>query len=320
MTVSTRVLLESIVAALACYLLAGATEATLLRTVQPTEWQLAWVSDLVLSIALGVAVYLWRHLSATRAALAARERAELVLEAQLSVAADIQRRLLPDIPAASRGTEWAASLVSAGKIGGDFYDFVELDGGRWLVLVADVSGKGVPAALAIGTLKTIFRGLAREQSAPAALMALLSRRLYAEWAGQPYVTGLIARVDPHDRLLTWANAGHPSGLVLRSGTVEYLESLGPPVGLLAEGAYGEGTVTLRAGDVCVFVSDGVTEALDDGRGAFADIISALAQRHGASARRLCDAVMAEARAAHGPPDVADWQDDRTVVVVRISAG
>ena len=83
-------------------------------------------------VALGVAVYLWRHLLASRHALAHRERAEIVLQTQLTLAAEIQRRLLPPLPPAMNGCEWAAALRSAGKIGGDFYDFVETGPGRVL--------------------------------------------------------------------------------------------------------------------------------------------------------------------------------------------
>ena len=120
-----RALVESAAAALCSYVLAAALEAGVIRWLQPTEWELAWVSDLVLAVALGVAVYLWRHLLATRRALAQRERAEIVLQTQLSLAAEIQRRLLPPLPPATNGCEWAAALRPAGKIGGDFYDFVE---------------------------------------------------------------------------------------------------------------------------------------------------------------------------------------------------
>jgi hypothetical protein len=90
-----RVLVESAAVALGAYVLAAALETVVIRWVQPTEWELAWVSDLALALALGVAVYLWRHLLATRQELAQRERAEIVLQTQLSVAAEIQRRLLP---------------------------------------------------------------------------------------------------------------------------------------------------------------------------------------------------------------------------------
>ena len=87
-----RIIAESVATAGVAYVVAGATEATLIRTVRPTELELAWVSDIVLSAALGVAVYLWRHLLVTRRDLVEQERAELVIQTQLSVAEEMQRR------------------------------------------------------------------------------------------------------------------------------------------------------------------------------------------------------------------------------------
>jgi hypothetical protein len=121
-----RALTESVAAAVCGYIVAAILEATIIRWVRPTEWELAWVSDVVLAVALGFSVYLWRHLLSTRRELQERERAELVLQTQLSIAADIQNRLLPAVPPTDSGFEWAAALKSAGKIGGDFYDFVEV--------------------------------------------------------------------------------------------------------------------------------------------------------------------------------------------------
>src|SRR2546428_370113 len=152
MNSNRRALAESVTAAMCGYIIAGMLETTLIRAVRPTEWELAWVSDVALSAALGIAVYLWRHLLISRREIEERARAELVLQTQLSIAADIQRRLLPAVPTTDSGFEWAATLRSAGKIGGDFYDFVEVAPGVRVVLVADVSGKGIPAAMVLGSL------------------------------------------------------------------------------------------------------------------------------------------------------------------------
>jgi len=92
------VLLESIVAAVCAYILSASFEAMLIRSIGPTEWELAWVSDVALAGAFGTAVYLWRHLLTTRRELEERERTQLVVDTQLSIAADIQRQLLPPLP------------------------------------------------------------------------------------------------------------------------------------------------------------------------------------------------------------------------------
>ena len=144
-----RALVEGVTAALIVYVIAGGSEEALIRILRPTEGELTWISDVVTAAAFGVAVYLWRYLRATRLELSERERDELVLQTQLTLAASMQRRLLPAAPPPDHGFEWAAVQIPAGRIGGDFYDFVEQSPGVWMVLTADVSGKGVPAAMAL---------------------------------------------------------------------------------------------------------------------------------------------------------------------------
>lgn len=308
-----------IVSAALVYAVAGAFEAALIRLFHPTELELTWVSDVVVSAAFGIAVYLWAHLRATRRELSERERAELVMQTQLSLAASMQQRLLPPVPSPVHGFDWAARLVPAGRIGGDLYDFVEQAPGVWMVLVADVSGKGVPAAMALGVLRSTFRRLGRDVASPAQLVGRLSEALFAEWSGAPYVTGIVARVDTGARTLTATNAGHPAGLLLGNPRDRALEAGGPPVGLLPGATYVEETVDLTAGDRCVFVTDGVTEALENGGGSPRSTIAATARQPFTSTSALCDAIMNRALHGAGPAGVADWSDDRTVVAFTVGA-
>ena len=315
----SRALTAGIVSAVLVYVVAGAFEEALIRLLHPTELELTWVSDVVMSAAFGVAVYLWMHLRTTQRELSERDRAELVLQTQLELAATMQQRLLPPVPAKADGFEWAARLVPAGRIGGDLYDFVEQARGVWMVMIADVSGKGVPAAMALGVLHSTFRRLAHDIASPAELVGRLSAGLYDEWAGAPYVTCIVARVDTHARTLTAVNAGHPAGLVLRNPEDRTIESSGPPAGLLPGRAYTDEIVTLAPGDRCVFVTDGVTEALDDGAGPARAAIAATARQPFGSTAALCDAIMQRAMHAAGPAGVADWSDDRTVVAFTVGA-
>jgi sigma-B regulation protein RsbU (phosphoserine phosphatase) len=312
-----RALVESAVATLGGYALAVALEAVVIGWLRPTEWELAWISDSALALALGVAVYLWRRLLATRHELAQRERAEIVLETQLSLAAEIQRRLLPPLPPTADGCEWAASLEPAGKIGGDFYDFVETVPGTWMVLVADVSGKGIPAAMALGLLRSTFRALARQPIAPAEMLRQLSNAFFQDWQGMPYVTCIVAAFDLRARTLAYSNAGHPAGILLGPTRVRHLDHGGPPAGLLADAHFEQDILSVQPGDTCLLVSDGVTEALDGV--ALEDRVSA-SERGTAPAAALCERVMTQARGGRGPAGADAWEDDRTVVVVRMLDG
>ena len=313
-----RALVEGVTAALIVYVIAGGSEEALIRILRPTEGELTWISDVVTAAAFGVAVYLWRHLRATRLELSERERDELVLQAQLTLAASMQRRLLPAAPPPDHGFEWAAVQIPAGRIGGDFYDFVEQSPGVWMVLTADVSGKGVPAAMALGLLRSIFRTIAREIVSPGLLVGRLSSALFEEWSGDPYLTCIVARVDTHERKLTSTNAGHPPGIVLRESTCKLLQAGGPPAGLIPGAAYGEDVIELRTGDRCVFVTDGVTEALDTGSEPSISIVASTASAHFPSSRAMCDAIMNRSMLGGGPSGIEAWSDDRTVVAFVVS--
>jgi sigma-B regulation protein RsbU (phosphoserine phosphatase) len=309
---------ESAVVACCAYIVAGVLELGLIRVFQPSEYELTWVSDALLASALGVAVYLWRHLHATRLELAEKDRAQLVIDAQLAIAADMQRRLLPPLPREDDGLSWAADLRPAGKIGGDLYDIVRLPDRGWLVLVADVSGKGVPAAMALSTVRAVFRSIAAEASEPARLLGLLSANLFEQWQGGPYITAIVAVVDPRRGMITYANAGHPSGVLAGPSGLHLLQSTGPAAALLPGARYQQRRIPMRPGDVAVFVSDGVTEALgDSGPASFQQLVRTLAT-DGASAVAVCEQVMSEARAGTGPAGIADWNDDRTVVAVAMT--
>ena len=314
-----RALIEGGISALIMYVVAGASEEALIRIVRPTEGELTWISDVVIAAAFGVAVYLWRDLRATRLELSERERDELVLQTQLSLAATMQRRLLPAAPPVDNGFGWAAVQIPAGRIGGDFYDFVEQSPGVWMVLIADVSGKGVPAAMALGLLRSTFRTLAREIVSPGLLVGRLSAALFEEWSGDPYLTCIVARVDTHDRMLTSTNAGHPAGIVLRESTCKLLQSGGPPAGLMPGAIYAEDVVELRTGDRCVFVTDGVTEALDTGGEPSISIVASTASGQFPSPKAMCDAIMNRSMQGGGPSGVEAWSDDRTVVAISVGA-
>jgi sigma-B regulation protein RsbU (phosphoserine phosphatase) len=310
--------LAAILIALAFFMIGGLTEQTVVRMLRPTELELDWVSDVVLSVALGVAVYLWLHLRATRRTLSERERAQLVTEAQLSMAEAMQRRLLPPLPSGPDGFDWAAVLKPATRIGGDFYDFFDDGSGTRLMLIADVSGKGISAAMALTLLRWTFHHLARTTRQPSELATSMSALFHAEWQGTPYITAAIAAVDTVGLTLTCTNAGHPPGLLIRDGAPRSLEEGGPPLGLLADATYAEQRLELRPGDVFLFVSDGISEAFDDGdrswRTAALEAVKGVRQR---SADEICHGLLDRAQKAHGPVGVDHWTDDRTVVVLTV---
>jgi phosphoserine phosphatase RsbU/P len=309
-------LLGSVGATVVTYAAARTADVFVWRAVHPARGQVLFVSDIILAAAFGGAVYLWLNLRATRTLVTNLERAQIVLDTQLSLAADIQRHLLPPTPVGSNGVRWAGRLEPAYRIGGDFYDVIPM-GIDDLFIIGDVSGKGIPAALLQASAHALFRTLARETLGPAELLTRISKEIYAENGGASYLTCLLARVDTTTRTLEYANAGHPVGLVLGTSGRRLLARGGPPVGLFPETVYEAETVSVAPGDLAVMVSDGITEAMaEDGVAAIDRLNGTICDLHGPrTPERICDALMNIAQRQPGPVGVADWHDDKTVLAL-----
>ena len=308
--------LYALASALVAFIAALLFERALMRLLGLDMRELEWISDVVLAVAFGAATFLWLHLRRARTDLTRLERARLVLDTELAIASDIQQGLLPPPPPARDGWRFAARLEQAGHIGGDFYDFV--DGGRSiLVLLADVSGKGIPAALVMSSARALFRQIARATDRPDELLAHLSRALWEEQRGKPYLTGFLARVDLDSRSLSWVNAGHPAGLLVRGTEQRALAATGPPVGLLPDTRYAAEELPLAPGDTLVLVTDGVTEALESGGRVEERIAWTVAQRRDRGPQAVCERVMRLAASGRGPVGVGGWADDRTVVAIAV---
>lgn len=285
------------------------------RVLRPDAEELTWIGDLVAGSGFMVMTTLWLKLRRTQNVLSVLERERVILDTQLSIAADVQRGLLPAVPAPSGGVSWSAAVEPAGKIGGDCYDFLRLDDTTMCVILADVSGKGIPAAVFLSNVRAVLRTLVRETAAPAEILARLSATVLADAAVNLYVTCVVAVVDTAGRTLTYANAGHPAGLLLNRNGLRTLSIGGPPVGLLPGCAYEQESVGISSGDLVVLVSDGITEALDatggDGPGKLAREV-----RHvnDLAPGAVCSRLLRAARQGGGPRGVEGWADDRTVVV------
>jgi len=285
------------------------------QVLQPPRGEIRFVSNAILASAFGVALYLWLDLRATRAALTVVERSQVVVDTQLALAAEIQRRLLPPVPVSLDHVRWATRVQPAYKIGGDFYDFIPTAADSTLVLVGDVSGKGIPAALLQAAAHSLFRTYSRQASQPAALLGLVSREIYAENGGALYLTCLAVCIDSDGRRLTYANAGHPAGLLLGRSGRRILSKGGPPVGVFAETIYQSETLSLEPDDLGVFVTDGITEAIEQDGVSAVDRLTATISSVSSpwTPERVCEALMALADRSAGPAGVSNWQDDKTVL-------
>jgi sigma-B regulation protein RsbU (phosphoserine phosphatase) len=204
----------------------------------------------------------------------------------LEIARRIQQGLLPKSAPRLAGFEIAGESRSCLHVGGDYFDFVPLAGGRLGLVIADVSGKGTPASLMMASVHAWLRALAGSEPA-ARVLERLNRFVYASTETSRYVTLFYGELDPATRRLVYVNAGHVPPFVVRSnGSEERLRSGGPVLGLLDEVTLDAGELSLAPGDVLAAVTDGVTEAVDPAGREFGDerVRQALAAHAGKGAR------------------------------------
>jgi len=292
-------------------------ESALLAAFRPSGLELKWVADVVVAAAVAGGAYLSLRLGAARGQVVDLERGRIALDEQLRLAAEIQRRLLPAVPTEALNCRWAALMVPAHEVGGDFYDFLALSSDTVLVMLGDVSGKGIPAALLQSALKTLFRVHAAATTDPAALAARMSAGLREETGGVPYATAILARFDRAPARMTFVNAGHPSGFLVRAAELIALASTGMPLGLWPDAKYEALSVDLYPGDLGVFVTDGVTEGLEGGALSFRDALRQSVRSGLEDPADLCAYLLRIAGEGPGPRGAGDWQDDRTSLAFRV---
>ena len=248
----------------------------------------------------------------------------VVMKRDLEIARDIQRWLLPATPPQVPGLAIAFATRPANTVAGDYYDvFARLAPApaqpRFLLAVADVAGKSIPAALLMATFQASLRTLSATSASLGEVIAGMNQ--YActnSQSGVRFTTALLAEFDPANRALTYINAGHNAPILRRSsGGVERLTAGGLPLGIRANGSYESGSVSLQAGDWLVIFTDGLVEAVNErdeeyGERRLLDVLQA-----GASATpdELLRRMMSEADAFVGD---TPQHDDITCMVVRVA--
>jgi sigma-B regulation protein RsbU (phosphoserine phosphatase) len=290
------------------------------RTLRPDGEEITWISEATLAGGFVAVTWLWVRLRETQTALTGLEQQQIVAETQLSIAARVQASLLPRMPQQSGGISWFGAVEPANMVGGDYYDLIPLPNNRMCVVLADVSGKGVGAAVFVANVRAILRTLARDATRPGPLLTNLSASLIADSTSGLYVTCILAIVDPLAHSMVYVNAGHPAGVLWRSSGSRGLEVGGPPLGMLPDVRYDEEMVEFGKGDLVVFVSDGITEALDaSGVGSIELITAEIEHLESRTPEAVCERLLQAASAGAGPDGVKDWTDDRTAVAFGVAA-
>ena len=249
--------------------------AALLRWMQPLSppyWEIvrqSWRIVMVISLGAGIVTYavqeVQRKLQEKNKLLEqAVERGNVVLQQQeqeLRRALEIQKDLLPkDLPQLP-GVELAGAWQPARTVGGDYFDVLRLSDNLLGICVGDVAGKGLTASLLMANLQAAFRAYATPDASPSTVCAKLNAFVCGNVAPGKFITFFYAILDAQNRTLTYENAGHCPGLLLRAaGSSESLCGHGGVLGVLPEWAYTDSSVQLNSGDRLLFFTDGVTEA------------------------------------------------------------
>ncbi len=191
------------------------------------------------------------------------------IERELKIAGEIQRMLVPSRQRSTAAVDAAGTMIPCRAIGGDFFDLYDLPGGGLGFAVADISGKGVPAALLAAALQGAFAAYATANPSPAAAISVGNSILYGRFEGK-FATMFYGVVGP-DGAFTYCNAGHnPPLLVRANGEVCKLETGGCVLGVFADNRYEEGRLRLQPGDLILLFSDGLPETSDPAGSEFGD--------------------------------------------------
>ena len=186
------------------------------------------------------------------------------IEQELRVARSIQQASLPKEVPTLEGWQITPYYQPAREVGGDFYDFFELEDGRVGVVVGDATGKGVPAALVVTATYSMLRAVAQALGSfsPGEVLAQVNETLVARIPTNMFVTCFYAILEPNSGRLSYANAGHDLPYLHRNGEAEELRARGMPLGLMPAMSYEEKETTLHVGEAALLYSDGLVEAHD----------------------------------------------------------
>jgi serine phosphatase RsbU (regulator of sigma subunit) len=269
----------------------------------------------VLAVLVGILLHTYdamrRQLEANFRSLRVKE----ALEREVEIAREVQRELLPRGVPVVRGLELAGICIPAIGVGGDYYDYLPLQDERIGLVIADVSGKGIPAALLMAGLQASVRSLALPGVSPCEVNRRLNDMLHQSTSASRYATLFFGLYDPQDRSLHYSNAGHFPPIHLGAHGTAYLSQGGLPIGLMPSSLYGEGRRELGLGDLLALYTDGVVETPNAAGEEFgnARLVEILTRHQDASLADLLARVIEAVGdwSGGGPP-----HDDVTLVLAR----
>jgi serine phosphatase RsbU (regulator of sigma subunit) len=241
------------------------------------------------------------------------------IEQELRMARTIQQALLPQSLPQLEGWQFTPYYQPAREVGGDFYDFFELEDSRIGVAVGDATGKGMPAALAVSATSSMLRAVAQAfgSSSPGEVLSRVNETLVARIPPNMFVTCFYCILDPNSASLSYANAGHDLPYLHRNGEAEELRARGMPLGLMPRMGYEEKEIVLERDDSALLYSDGLVEAHDPQGEMFGfPRLRALIAEHAAEEGSLGDFLLRELYTFVG--ESWEQEDDITLLMLKRS--
>ena len=241
---------------------------------------------------------------------------EQQLERDISMAREVQLRLLPASAPEMANADMAVRFLPARTIGGDLYDFVDYGPGRTAIVLGDVSGKAAPAALFAALASGIMRSAAQQRPEPARMLALLNDALQERKLESQYVTMLFTLWNDESRTLQVANSGAVQPVFCRQGQSATVRAEGFPLGLFPNVIYDELRVATEPGDAIVFVSDGILDA-ENAQGEMYGhdrLAGLLCSQRDHSAQQIADTILADVTRFQGEQERFD---DETIIVLKV---
>lgn len=257
-----------------------------------------------------------REIEAQRRAMAEKLEAERRAARELEIAKQVQARLFPQMAPPLRTLDYAGICIQARQVGGDYYDFLDLGRERLGLVIGDISGKGIAAALLMANLQANLRSqcaIALDQ--PQRLLRSVNRLFYENTTESSYATFFFSEYDDREQRLRYANCGHLCALLLRSdGDVERLDSTSTVLGLFEEWDCSIGERRLYSGDILALYTDGVTEAFNDAEEEFGEqrLIETLRRHSELSSQHLVEAIVDDVQ-QFSPHE---QHDDLTLIVAK----
>jgi len=283
-----------------------------------------WKMPFLITFVYGVTNFLYsktrarlerRNLELQRMVQSGAARLE-IHEQELQRAREIQQSLLPkeipQLPRIAVATAWRPARA----VGGDYFDVLRLDGNRLAICIADVSGKGVPAALLMANVQASLRASVRDLDSPARVCGIMNGMLCESIAANKFVTFFCGVFDGNSRVFRYCNAGHSYPILISAGAAHTLDQGGAVLGVFPSWNYQDSSVDLKSGDRLLLFTDGITEAEDaQGEEFGTERVAAFGKAHAASsADDLTGRLLAQASDFCG----AQFQDDATLVVVAVN--